>query len=75
MHVVVGVMPESFDFPYYQTQSSVASMPSGGRTEVWVPLDAAASGGGRAAPARTRLTVIARLEPPMALIRLARSWP
>ena len=39
VHAIVGVMPDSFEFPYYQTQSSVASMPSGGRTEVWVPLE------------------------------------
>jgi putative ABC transport system permease protein len=62
VHAVIGVMPDSFEFPYYQTQSSVASMPSGGRTEAWVPLDPVRSSTD-AQLRRGRVSVVARMAP------------
>jgi MacB-like periplasmic core domain len=62
---IVGVMQGSFEFLYCRTESSVASMPSGARTEVWVrlpPLLAAAGG----KPRRGRVEVVARASRPTA---------
>jgi predicted permease len=63
-HAVIGVMPDAFEFPYYQTQSSIAAMPSGGRTEAWVPLDPLRSSGD-AQLRRGRVSVVARMKPGM----------
>jgi len=66
VHAVIGVMPDSFEFPYYRTQSSVASMPSGGRTEVWLPLEPLRSS--QDAPLRRgRADVVARMKPGVSL--------
>ena len=63
-HAVIGVMPEAFDFPYYQTQSSVANMASDGRAEVWLPLEPLRSPGD-AQFRRGRVSVVARMKPDM----------
>jgi putative ABC transport system permease protein len=69
VHTVIGVMPEAFDFPYYQTQSSVASMPSGGRIEAWVPLEPLRSASAQVR--RGRVSVVARMAPTMDFDRAA----
>lgn len=66
VYSIVGVMPDSFEFPYFRTESSVASMPSGGRTEVWVLLPPLRAAGG-AKPRGGRVGVVARLEPRTAI--------
>ena len=57
---IVGVMPDSFEFPYHRANSSVASMPSDGRTEVWVPLPPLRAAAGEK-PRGGRVEVVARL--------------
>ena len=70
VHAIIGVMPDSFDFPYYQAQSSVANMSSGGRTEVWAPLDPLRSSGD-AQLRRGRVSVVARMKPGMSFEQAA----
>ena len=68
-HSIIGVMPESFDFPYYHTESSVASMPSNGRAEAWVPLDPLRSADARLR--RGRVSAVARMKRGMAVDQAA----
>jgi predicted permease len=71
VHAIIGVMPDSFDFPYYHTQSSVPNMSSGGRTEVWAPLEPLRSSSDAQQLRRGRVSVVARMRPGMSFEQAA----